>query len=586
MECGRTAVSGNDRAADHGNEESEEDARKRDLEKGARRRATHRGGWWPGWIWAVPLAALGVAGWLVLRSWTHTGPEVKVVFPEIANLKAGDTKVKFEGMEIGQVEDVSLEPDLKHLRATLSLEPVLRGQLGPGTRFWIKGKQVSLAHISDIRALVTGVSIGIDPSPGKTQAEYQGLGQAPVLGYDAKGTRYVLHTDRLGSVQRGTPVYYRDQQVGQVVDHEMTGGDGFLVTVFVDAPHDRLVHGGTRFWRAGPVHLSTGGAGPTLQFQSIPALFEGALAFETPDGPAAGPVAAADHGFELYSGEDEAEYAPDAEGVAYRVVFHDASGVPTRGAAVKLMGERVGSVSSAVLEYSSRLGTLDVRATILLEPHRIALADGVQWTDPRAQMDALLRTLVTRGLEAQLSASPPVIGGQEISLAMVPNKSGMLGPGPEPEIPAEPGGGGVGGIMASAGSVMAKVNGMPLDQIADNLRDISRHLAQLTSSPALASTLRQVDRSTENLARITGQVRQQLPPTLDEVRRTVTEAQASLASAQDLLSAQGHAASAPGSTGLPEMLYEITRTARSLRELSGLLDRQPSSVLTGRDARP
>jgi hypothetical protein len=38
----------------------------------------------------------------------------------------------------------------------------------------------------------------------------------------------------------------------------------------------------------------------------------------------------------------------------------------------------------------------------------------------------------------------------------------------------------------------------------------------------------------------------------------------------------------PGSEALPETLYEITRTARALREPSDYLDRHPSAVLVGR----
>ncbi len=83
----------------------------------APRRAEQGGGWWPGWIWAIPLAALGIVGWLALRSWAQRGPTVQVLFPVIADLRPGDTNVTFEGYKVGQVENVRVEPDLKHMRA-------------------------------------------------------------------------------------------------------------------------------------------------------------------------------------------------------------------------------------------------------------------------------------------------------------------------------------------------------------------------------------------------------------------------------------------------------------------------------------
>ncbi len=70
--------------------------------------AEHHRGWFPGWIWSVPIAAIGIAVWLAVRSIAASGPEVTVVFPKIANLKAGDTLVKFESLVVGQVDSVRL----------------------------------------------------------------------------------------------------------------------------------------------------------------------------------------------------------------------------------------------------------------------------------------------------------------------------------------------------------------------------------------------------------------------------------------------------------------------------------------------
>ena len=75
---------------------------------------------WLGWIWAIPIAASGIAVWLSVRSWSSTGPSVTVVFPIIANLKPDDTQVKFKDMNVGKVESVELENDLRHMRVKLA----------------------------------------------------------------------------------------------------------------------------------------------------------------------------------------------------------------------------------------------------------------------------------------------------------------------------------------------------------------------------------------------------------------------------------------------------------------------------------
>jgi len=96
--------------------------------------------------------------------------------------------------------------------------------------------------------------------------------------------------------------------------------------------------------------------------------------------------------------------------------------------------------------------------------------------------------------------------------------------------------------------------------------------------------LRQIDETTANLQHVTTELRRQVPPAIGALRSAVNEAASSLAAARQILSSRGAVPNGPDSADLPQTLYEITRAARALREIADLLDRQPSSVLTGRQA--
>ena len=50
---------------------------------------------WPGLIWAVPIAALAIVGWLALRSYMAQGPLVTVRFSTIGGIKPDHTVVKY-----------------------------------------------------------------------------------------------------------------------------------------------------------------------------------------------------------------------------------------------------------------------------------------------------------------------------------------------------------------------------------------------------------------------------------------------------------------------------------------------------------
>ena len=78
---------------------------------------------WPGWIWAVPIAALGIVIWLGVQALMSKGPEVTVTFESAGGVKASETKVKYHDMEVGEVESVSLRPDLKHVDVQAEPQP-------------------------------------------------------------------------------------------------------------------------------------------------------------------------------------------------------------------------------------------------------------------------------------------------------------------------------------------------------------------------------------------------------------------------------------------------------------------------------
>jgi paraquat-inducible protein B len=110
----------------------------------------------------------------------------------------------------------------------------------------------------------------------------------------------------------------------------------------------RLVHADTRFWDASAVQLAMGGSGPHLRFQSIPALFEGAVAFLTPEHAPTEQVAKPDTMFTLYDSRDLAEHTPGERAVDYRVVFHaEEAGALDVGAPVTLDEKRTGTVTQS-----------------------------------------------------------------------------------------------------------------------------------------------------------------------------------------------------------------------------------------------
>ena len=316
-----------------------------------------------------------IVGYLAFQQFAQRGPQVTVTFPTGGGIKAGDTKVELEGIQVGDVESVRFEKDMRHIDAVLRLHSDMAGHLGKGTRFWIAGKP-NISDLSSLKSVIAGPHIGIQPRPGDAQGHYDGLAEQPPNADDTSVTHFAARSETLGTISRGSPIYYRDLRVGVVAGSQLDSDDRhFRIDVFIDTPFQRLVHADTRFWDASAVQVALAGSGPRLQLQSVPALFEGAVDFETPDGPAAGPQASPDATFELYKTRGAAEHAPDDHAVAYRVVFQAAeAGALDAGASVTLDAKRIGSVTKSTLQYEPGTGQLNVVATLAIEPTDIDLA--------------------------------------------------------------------------------------------------------------------------------------------------------------------------------------------------------------------
>ena len=93
----------------------------------------------------------------------------------------------------------------------------------------------------------------------------------------------MLRAADLGSVDVGSPVYFRRVRVGKTVSTELDKeGKGVVIQVFVNAPYDRYVTAGTRFWDVSGVEVALDSSGLRLETESLTAIVIGGIAFETP----------------------------------------------------------------------------------------------------------------------------------------------------------------------------------------------------------------------------------------------------------------------------------------------------------------
>ena len=443
---------------------------------------------WPSPIWAIPIVSILIAGWLVWDTLSKRGPLITVTFQAAEGLQAGQSRVRHRDVDVGLVEGVALSPDLGHVVTTIRMNRDAASLLAEGTRFWVVKPRLFAGNLSGLGTLLSGSYIGIAPSgaDGQRQTRFTGLADPPLLGAREHGRTFLLQADRLGSVSLGSPVFYRDLPVGEVLGWDL-GKMAETVTIhaFVRAPFDQYVRDGSRFWNASGVSLKLGADGVQLQLESLRALLMGGIAFETPTNTRALEASAADHAFPLHSNQEAANNAAYHRRVQFVSYFPGSVSGIGQGSPVTFQGLRVGHVTGLDLEYDAAGDALRAPVRFEVEPERIANVRLVEGRGPVANM----RMLVERGLRAKLQSANLLTGQMQVSLEIVANA-----PSAELEVennvlvlPTVPGE--FAGITDAVNQLMGKLDKLPFEQIGQSLSDTLRGVDGLVNGQELKQSL-------------------------------------------------------------------------------------------------
>jgi paraquat-inducible protein B len=513
-------------------------------------------------IWLVPVLAALVGLSLVIHNWLQVGPEITISFQSAEGLDAGKTPVKYKNVVIGRVNKIELSEDRSHVLVVVGLEKSARGFATKGTRYWVVRPRIGLGGVSGIDTLFSGAFIGADVGESnEVQEEFTGLETPPAVNHGALGRSFLLHSEDLGSLDVGSPVYYRRIQVGRVASYQLDkDGKGVSLHIFVDGPNDRFVTKSSRFWNASGVDLSLGANGLKLNTQSVAAVLAGGVAFQDPPGPHDSTSAPEDTSFKLFDDRDTAMAPPDGEPHYIRMRFDQSVRGLAVDAPVEFLGINIGKVVSVRLDYDEETQKFPVVVGAVVYPQRLGNAYEKLEAMARARgespdLSRMMGRLIGQGLRAQARTGNLLTGQLYVALDFVPHaRKASFDPNAKPlTIPTAPGS--FDKLQEQLADIVDKMDKVPFDSIGKNLDQ---------SLAGLNATLKQVN----------GQTLPAFNDTLHGVQQT-------LGTANDALSGDS-----PLQRNLGATLEQVQRMARSLRVLSDYLGGHPEALLRGRRADP
>ncbi|MGG7446557.1 MlaD family protein [Kosakonia oryzendophytica] len=289
-------------------------------------------------FWLLPVIALLIAGWLIWSSYEDRGNTITIDFMSADGIVAGRTPVRYQGVEVGTVQDIRLSDDLKKIEVRASIKANMKDALRSETQFWLVTPKASLAGVSGLDALVGGNYIGMMPGKGDPQEHFTALDTQPKYRLNNGELMIHLHAPDLGALNSGSLVYFRKIPVGRVYDYAINANkQGVTIDVLIERRFTNLVKKGSRFWNVSGVKADVSLSGAKVELESLAALVNGAIAFDSPDDSQA---AAQDDEYGLYE-----DLAHSQRGVLVKLDLPNGQGLKAGSTPLMFQGLEVGELT-------------------------------------------------------------------------------------------------------------------------------------------------------------------------------------------------------------------------------------------------
>ena len=510
-------------------------------------------------VWVIPIVAALVGVWVAVTRILAEGPTITIALHSAEGLEAGKTKIQYNGVDVGTITAIRLSDDHQGVMLTAQMEPKTDALLVDDTHFWVVRPRISGANVSGLGTLISGAYIGMEIGQSSTKRrDFVGLEDPPVVTSDVAGRYFMLKTPTLGSLDTGTPLFFRRLQVGEVSAYSLDAdGQALSVRVFVKSPYDKYVTADTRFWQASGVDVSLNASGLTVQTQSVLSILIGGIAFETPAAGAGEAQAAADSVFPLYDNRTDAFRQPSVDPQTYLLVFSDSVRGLTPGAPVELRGIPIGEVVSVTGQLDPSTFQFTAPVVIRLDPRRLGvkILASTKPEDVPALRRKVVDALIAHGVRAQLRTGSLITGAMFVAFDFFPDAApATIDWSQDPvQLPTQPGE--IEAIEQSVVSIIKKVDQIPFKAIGD---DVERLLKKLDAVPYQG-------------------IGDDLRKTMAGLDETLSSARATLDNANRMVAPDSLLGAQLGTT-----LDEVNRAARGLRVLTDYLERHPEALIRGK----
>jgi paraquat-inducible protein B len=482
-------------------------------------------------IWIIPIVAALLGLWLAFKYYSTQGPEITVRFETAEGIGEGKTPVLCRSVNIGTVEKVRLTKDLKGVLVTMQMTSEATDLLTRDAQIWVvRPRYGGAAGISGLSTIFSGSYIALEPGLSEEpRREFVGLENPPVTPKGVPGLHITLFSDEAGSIGPGAPILFKGLEAGRIESRTLHPENGKIeFGAFISKEFASLVRKNTKFWNASGIDVALGADGLQLHTGSLETLLLGGITFGQPDDVHAATPVADGATFALYDSLADTKKFAMQNSLPYLLLFSDSVRGLSDQAPVDFRGVRIGTVNGVSFKYLPNDPERRVPVLIQIDPGLITKLPSDS-TDPA---EKFIADAVQNGLRASLKIGNYLTGQMYVDLDFDQSAA----PASVTEIAGyrvlPVGGSSLAGMLDKASALLDKLQALPLEA---TIKEATETLATIKSTVA----------------------------GLDET-------------------VNGYGENGPLYQKLNETLEQLDQTLRSIRELSGTIERKPNSLIFGK----
>ena len=207
---------------------------------------------------------------------------IRLFMDDSSGLKVGSS-LKYKNVVIGYVEAIDLLD--KKVVLDLHIDSKYKSLVNSESIFWLEGFEFGLKGVKNASAALTGPSIIVLPGKSKQmQTEFDLNTVAPEPHFNEKGLRLTLDAPRLGNIKPGTPIYFRQIEIGSVINFSLNDkATGVKIEVFIEDKFSYLIHQNSYFYNASGIGMDMSLFGAKVKTETIESIVTGGIGVLTPD---------------------------------------------------------------------------------------------------------------------------------------------------------------------------------------------------------------------------------------------------------------------------------------------------------------